>query len=68
VFHQFIRVGRLAICQGASGFSKDIPPFAMAAERNGVAGLNVVGLRRAGIGLNNARKSKLRSPCSTAAD
>ncbi len=49
VFHQHMRVGRLAICQGASAFSKDIPPFTMAAERNGVAGLNVVGLRRAGL-------------------
>ena len=49
VFHQHLRVGRLAICQGASAFSKDIPPFTMAAERNGVAGLNVVGLRRAGL-------------------
>ena len=49
VFHQHIRVGRLAICQGASAFSKDIPPFVIAAERNGVAGLNVVGLRRAGL-------------------
>jgi UDP-N-acetylglucosamine acyltransferase len=49
VFHQHIRVGRLAICQGASAFSKDIPPYVIAAERNGVAGLNVVGLRRAGM-------------------
>jgi UDP-N-acetylglucosamine acyltransferase len=49
VFHQHIRVGRLAICQGASAFSKDVPPYVMAAERNGVAGLNVVGLRRAGL-------------------
>jgi UDP-N-acetylglucosamine acyltransferase len=49
VFHQHIRVGRLAICQGASAFSKDIPPFTTAAERNGIAGLNVVGLRRAGL-------------------
>jgi UDP-N-acetylglucosamine acyltransferase len=49
VFHQFIRVGRLAICQGASAFSKDIPPYTMAAERNGVAGLNIVGMRRAGF-------------------
>jgi len=49
VFHQHIRVGRLAICQGGSAFSKDIPPFTTAAERNGVAGLNVVGLRRAGL-------------------
>lgn len=50
VFHQHIRIGQLAICQGASAFSKDIPPYVIAAERNGVAGLNVVGLRRAGLG------------------
>lgn len=49
VFHQFISVGNQAICQGASAFSKNIPPFVIAAERNGVAGLNVVGLRRSGF-------------------
>ena len=49
VFHQHMRVGRLAITQGASAFSKDIPPFIIAAERNSVFGLNVVGLRRAGF-------------------
>ena len=49
VFHQNIRIGRLAITQGASAFSKDIPPFVIAAERNYVFGLNVIGLRRAGF-------------------
>ncbi len=49
VFHQFMRIGRLAIAQGLSAFSKDIPPFCLAAERNQVFGLNVVGLRRAGF-------------------
>ena len=49
VFHQFMRIGRLAIAQGLSAFSKDIPPFCLAAERNLVFGLNVVGLRRAGF-------------------
>lgn len=49
VFHQHMRIGRLAMCQGLSGFGKDIPPYTIAGERNGVAGLNVVGLRRAGI-------------------
>jgi UDP-N-acetylglucosamine acyltransferase len=49
VFHQHIRVGTLAICQGGSAFSKDIPPFTMVARLNGVVGLNVVGLRRAGL-------------------
>ena len=49
VFHQHIRVGRLAICQGGSAFSKDIPPFTISAGVNRVVGLNVIGLRRAGL-------------------
>jgi UDP-N-acetylglucosamine acyltransferase len=59
VFHQFVRVGRLAICQGASAFSKDIPPFVLAAERNTVAGLNVVGLRRSG--LSSTQRAELKA-------
>ena len=49
VFHQHARVGRLAMIQGLAGFSKDVPPFTIGAEINTVAGLNVVGLRRAGF-------------------
>ena len=49
VFHQFVRVGRGAMIQGLSAFSKDVPPFALGAERNLVFGLNVVGLRRSGV-------------------
>lgn len=49
VFHQFMRVGRLAITQGISGFGKDVPPYVAAAGVNKVVGLNVVGLRRAGL-------------------
>jgi UDP-N-acetylglucosamine acyltransferase len=49
VFHQHMRIGRLALTQGASGFSKDIPPFLIAAEINYVFGVNVIGLRRAGL-------------------
>jgi UDP-N-acetylglucosamine acyltransferase len=48
-FHQNMKIGRLAITQGASAFGKDIPPFVIAAERNYVFGLNVIGLQRAGI-------------------
>ncbi len=47
VFHQFIHVGRLAITQGGSAFSVDVPPFVMAALLNYAIGLNVVGLKRA---------------------
>ena len=49
VFHQFVRVGRGAMIQGLSAFSKDVPPFTLAAERNEVFGLNVVGMRRGGF-------------------
>lgn len=49
VFHQFVRVGRGAMIQGLSAFSKDVPPFTLGAERNLVFGLNVVGLRRGGV-------------------
>jgi UDP-N-acetylglucosamine acyltransferase len=47
--HQFCRVGTLAIMQGGSGISKDLPPFTVARGNNGICGLNVVGLRRAGF-------------------
>jgi len=58
VFHQHIHVGRLAITQGASAFSKDIPPFVIAAERNYVFGLNIVGLRRAGLSAEDREEIK----------
>ena len=48
--HQFCRVGRLAMLGGGSGVSKDVPPFCTVKSltANRLAGLNVVGLRRAG--------------------
>jgi UDP-N-acetylglucosamine acyltransferase len=47
--HQFVRVGTLALMQGGSAISKDLPPFTVARGDNGICGLNVVGLRRAGF-------------------
>ena len=44
--HQFVRIGTLALMQGGSGISKDLPPFTIARGDNGICGLNVVGLRR----------------------
>jgi UDP-N-acetylglucosamine acyltransferase len=46
--HQFTRIGTLALMQGGSGISKDLPPFTIARGVNGICGLNVVGMRRAG--------------------
>ncbi len=49
LFHQHMHIGRLVIAQGGSAVGKDIPPFVIAAERNYVFGVNVIGLRRAGF-------------------
>jgi UDP-N-acetylglucosamine acyltransferase len=47
--HQFCRVGRLALLSGTSASTKDIPPFIIQQRMNCVVGVNVVGMRRAGI-------------------
>ena len=47
--HQFVRVGTLALMQGGSAISKDLPPYTVARGDNGMCGLNTVGLRRAGL-------------------
>lgn len=49
--HQFTRVGRLAMLSALSAVNKDIPPYILCGGRPAVAlGVNIVGLRRAGIG------------------
>ena len=58
LFHQFMHMGRLAMAQGGSAFGKDIPPFVIAAERNYVFGLNVVGMRRAGFNAEEREEIK----------
>jgi UDP-N-acetylglucosamine acyltransferase len=47
--HQFTRVGTLALMQGGSAISQDLAPFTIARGDNGICGLNVIGLRRAGF-------------------
>jgi UDP-N-acetylglucosamine acyltransferase len=44
--------------QGSSAFGKDLPPFVVAAERNCVFGLNIVGMRRAGLSANDRDEIK----------
>ena len=46
---QRVRIGRLAMLGGLGSTSKDIPPFVLQQGYNCVSGLNVVGLRRAGV-------------------
>jgi len=48
--HQFCRVGRLSFTGGGgASISKDLPPYCMADYKNAVTGVNLVGMRRAGI-------------------
>jgi UDP-N-acetylglucosamine acyltransferase len=47
--HQFCRAGRLSLLSGTSAATKDIPPFIIQQRLNCVCGVNVVGMRRAGV-------------------
>ncbi len=47
--HQWVRIGRLAMVGGMSGVNRDVPPFMLVQNISELAGLNVVGLRRAGV-------------------
>jgi len=47
--HQYCRIGEGAMVSGLSRITRDIAPFVIAAERDEVIGLNVVGLRRRGL-------------------
>lgn len=51
LMHQFVKVGRLAMLGTGCAATKDVPPFCMLRNvaLNTVAGLNVVGMRRAGL-------------------
>jgi len=58
--HQFANIGDLAFIGGGAMVSRDVPPFAMIqGDRAKLAGMNVVGLRRAGIGLESMKAIKL---------
>jgi UDP-N-acetylglucosamine acyltransferase len=47
--HQFVHIGRLALLGACSITTKDIPPFVSQQYVNAVVGINVAGMRRAGM-------------------
>lgn len=59
--HQFCRVGRLAMVGGGAILTKDCPPYCTVRSNtlNRVAGLNVIGMRRAG--LNAAARAEVKA-------
>jgi len=48
-YHQFIRVGGGVMVGGGATITHDLAPNTLAAERNVVFGLNIIGLRRRGV-------------------
>jgi len=58
VFHQHIRIGKLAMVKGGCGISQEIPPFVIASDERGVVGLNTVGLKRGGYTPEERREIK----------
>lgn len=47
--NQFVRIGRLAMLSGLSATTKDMPPFVVQQYIDTVVGVNVIGMRRAGL-------------------
>ncbi len=47
--HQWVRVGRLAFLSGCSASTKDIPPFFVQQGIDNVVGVNLIGMKRAGL-------------------
>jgi len=47
--HQFTRIGRLSMLAGDTSLTQDVPPFALTDRDGHIAGLNRVGMRRAGM-------------------
>lgn len=57
--HQFTRIGRLAMVGGGGVIVADVPPFSMVVDRSHLAGVNLIGLRRAGIGRDDITKVRV---------
>jgi len=60
VIHQYSRIGRLAMIAGNTRVNSDAPPFFLYADYNIAAkGLNLIGLKRAGLTAEDIRALKL---------
>lgn len=62
--HQFTRVGRLAMIGGGAMVVADAPPFSLVVDRAYLSGINLIGLRRAGIAREEI--TKVREACRLA--
>ena len=54
--HQFSRIGENAMIGGMTGVLSDVIPFGLSlGNRNSLSGLNLIGLRRAGVSNNDIK-------------
>lgn len=56
--HQFVRIGESVMVSGLARITRDLAPFILAAEREEVSGLNLLGLRRRGFPRETIRELK----------
>lgn len=56
--HQFTRIGESVMVGGLARITRDIAPYTIAAERDEVSGLNLVGLKRRGFSREAIRELK----------
>jgi len=47
--HQFCRIGRVAMIAGIARARRDVPPFSTLSHDTRIDGLNIVGMKRAGV-------------------
>lgn len=58
VIHQFVKIGTLAMVGGLSRVNKDVPPYMIMELDSLIKGINVIGLKRAG--LNPAQRVQIK--------
>lgn len=56
--HQFCRVGGGSMTSGNAVITEDVPPHGLAYDRNRLAGLNLIGLRRRGLPVESVAELK----------
>ena len=61
--HQFCRIGEMAMVTPGTKIRQDVPPYVLLSDNGGVAGLNIVGLRRSGM--TAAERSGLKKTLKT---
>lgn len=58
IVHQFVDIGSLTMIGGGAKVTNGVPPYMMLVERSQIVGMNIVGMRRAGVSPDERRRIK----------